>query len=76
MSEASQPEADSMMAARIAPEVIEDVVALIPDTWLAGETELGGSDAYREAYTRYLAGRLESPRSFVEEAIRARSLRV
>jgi hypothetical protein len=69
-------EADSMMAARITPEVIEDVVALIPDTWLAVETDLGGSDAYREAYTRYLVDRLESPRSFVEEAIRARSLRV
>jgi hypothetical protein len=37
---------------------------------------LGGSDAYREAYTRYLVDRLESPRAFVEEAIRARSLRV
>jgi hypothetical protein len=69
-------EADSMMADRITSEVIEGIVALIPEEWLAGESELGGANAYRDAYVRYLSARLEAPRAFVEEAVRARSLRV
>jgi len=61
-------EADAAMTKRITPEIINKIVALIPDSWLEG-----GS---RNAYIQHLTRRLESPREFVEEAIRARSLLV
>jgi hypothetical protein len=56
-------EADAAMAARLPRAVIEEVVALVPEDWAAE----------RDAYTRYLTARLEPPRAFVEEAIRART---
>jgi len=62
------------MLGRITPEVIERVVELIPDSWLVNDTSLGGSQQQRNVYTEYLVRRLEPPSSFLEEAIRARSL--
>ncbi len=56
---------DAKLAGRLTPGVIEAVVALVPDSWLAG-------DADRAAYARYLTDRLAAPRAFVEEALRAR----
>jgi hypothetical protein len=70
------PEADLKMGERITPDVIDSVVKLIPDSWLAGDSSFGGADQYRAAYVEYLSRRLEQPRAFVEEAIRARSLHV
>ena len=69
-------EADAEMSGRITPDFIDGVVKLIPDGWLVGESQFGGSDQYRDAYAEYLLRRLEQPRAFVEEAIRARSLYV
>ena len=59
-------EVDARMAAVLTPALVEGIVALIPETWL----EDGPS--VRAAYSRYLIDRLQSPRAFVEEAIRAR----
>ncbi len=54
---------DEAMAHVIAP-AIEGIVALVPDAWIGGlESE----------YVRFLERRLQAPRPFVEEAIRARS---
>jgi HipA-like kinase len=61
-------EADKLMTQRITPEVIERVVALVPDAWLAGQP--------RGAYTEFLTRRLAAPRAFLEEAIRAHALLV
>ena len=66
--------ADARMTERLTPEVIDRVVKLIPDEWLTGDALFGSSDEYRKAYVVYLVTRLEAPRAFVEEAIRARSL--
>lgn len=57
-------EADARMTERITPDVIERVVALVPDAWLDG-------DVSREAYVGHLTRRLASPRAFLEEAVRA-----
>ena len=62
------------MLARITPELIEWVVEQIPDSWMDGEPSLGGSQQLRSVYTNYLATRLMPPHTFLEEAIRARSL--
>jgi hypothetical protein len=58
-------EIDVASAARLTPEVLCDIVALVPDAWIEGP-------AQRAAYTEYLTRRLEKPRAFVGEAIRAR----
>ncbi len=70
----SLQEVDLKMSERITPDVIDNVVKLIPDAWLVEDSSFGGSDKYRDAYVEYLLKRLERPRVFVEEAIRARSL--
>jgi hypothetical protein len=57
---------DAEMAPLLTPEVIDGILALIPDAWL----EEG--PAQRIAYRRYLSDRLAAPRAFVEEAVRAR----
>jgi len=56
-------EADTVLCPRLTREAIEPVVALVPPEWTAGPSR----------YTDYLVARMQSPRAFVEEAIRARS---
>ncbi len=55
------------MAARLTPEVVRTIVGLIPESWLAGD-----AGPEREAYEAYLLRRLEPPRPFLDEAVRAR----
>jgi hypothetical protein len=64
---------DAMMAARITEDLIERVVSLIPDDWLVSESPFDEAEGHRDAYIEYLSRRLQAPRLFVEEAIRARS---
>jgi hypothetical protein len=65
-------EIDAAMAALLTPEVIDAVVAQIPDTWLADDPSGARPDESRAAYARYLRARAAEPRAFVEEAARAR----
>jgi len=65
---------DATLAAKLTPERIAQIVALVPDAWLAGDDALPSPAAFREVYRDYLLRRLEAPRAFVEEAIRARSV--
>ena len=70
---------DKKMVELITPEVVAHIVALIPDDWLEDDPMFSGADpkqAHRDAYRQYLVNRLQSPRAFVEEAIRARSANV
>jgi hypothetical protein len=69
-------EADELMTQRVTPELIADIVQAIPTAWLAGEAAFADADANRAAYTQLLLRRLQPPRAFVEEAIRARSVHV
>jgi len=59
---ASLDESDARLSRLITPRLLEDVVALIPKSWL---------DADRDAYSNYLQRRLELRHAFVQEAIRA-----
>jgi hypothetical protein len=65
-------EADSFMTSRITPALIADIVALLPDAWLADKS-FAGPAAVREAYVQHLSRRLQAPRAFLEEARRARA---
>jgi hypothetical protein len=59
---------DARLAAILTPDVIGRIVALIPEAW-ADEKE-------RSAYRDYFMRRLESPREWMEDAARARTIRV
>lgn len=67
---------DAKITERLTPSIIEQIVQLIPDAWLVTDTPFTGTRQHRAAYTEYLMRRLEAPRVFLEEAVRARSLNV
>jgi hypothetical protein len=69
-------EADAAMTARITPALIKDVVALVPDAWLASDKAFAAPALARDAYVQHLSRRLTAPRAFFEEAKRARSMLV
>jgi hypothetical protein len=68
--------ADTIMSTLITETAIRQIVQLIPDAWLSGDDSLPTPGAYRDAYIQYLLLRLNAPRDFVEEAMRARSMLV
>jgi hypothetical protein len=62
---------DAAMAECLTPAQIQAAVALIPDSWLTDDPMFSGPAAQRRAYADYFGRRLQAPRAFVEEAIRA-----
>ena len=64
--------ADQAMTAAITSEVIKSVVDLVPDDWMNDGSRFSTIAENRQAYVEYLTRRLDEPRHFVEEAIRAR----
>jgi hypothetical protein len=57
---------DATLAAHLTPDILRSIVDGVPDAWL------GESPAERrDAYLAYLVRRLESPRAFAAEAVRA-----
>ncbi len=67
-------EVDAEMAARLTPALLQAIVGLVPDDWLEANPAFDGPAAQRAAYVAYWQRRLQAPRAFVEEALRARSL--
>ncbi len=67
-------EVDADLSMRLTPAVIEDIVAAVPDSWLSVDSPFDTTQDARRAYIQHLTRRLQSPRSFMEEAVRARSL--
>jgi hypothetical protein len=64
--------ADNDMTAVFSEDVIKSVVDLVPDDWMNEHAPFSAIAENRRAYVDYLTRRLEQPRNFVEEAIRAR----
>jgi hypothetical protein len=52
------PEADAELAARLTPEVLDDVVGLVPDVWLATDSAHARVADARRAYVAFLTARL------------------
>ena len=69
-------DADAALSARIDQGEIERIVALVPDSWLAGEPAFADVAQHRRAYVDYFCRRLAQRAAFVEEAIRAHSSHV
>jgi hypothetical protein len=65
-------DADQRHAATIDEPLLTAIVDALPDAWLQHDANAGDADSQRVAYVRYLVRRLETPRTFVEEAERAR----
>jgi hypothetical protein len=63
---------DDALAPRLSAAVIDQVLALVPDAWLA-DAEEPSPDAQRARYRGYLTSRLAAPRTFAAAAIRARA---
>ncbi len=59
-------EADARLAGRLGPADLAEVVALIPETWLAGP-------GLREEYAEFVLRRLAGPRDFARAAEEARA---
>jgi len=65
-------ETDERLGTLLSRDTIEHIVASIPDAWLGGDVPFASAAEHRDAYVQYLCGRLEAPRAFAQEAIRAR----
>ncbi len=65
-------DADARLAPRLTTGLIDGLVGAIPADWLPDDALAGDADGQRAAYRRYLGRRLAAPRTFVEEAERAR----
>jgi hypothetical protein len=62
--------ADRDSRAMLTGDVIDGIVALLPDAWLMQEDATVNPEAARAAYARYLIDRLAPPASFLEESVR------
>jgi hypothetical protein len=60
--------ADERLAPLVTAELLEGLVAAVPDDWLAPDPVIGDAAAQRRAYVAYLRRRLEAPRPFVGPA--------
>lgn len=67
--------ADERLAPLVTRELLDRLVAALPDDWLAPDPLVGDGAAQRRAYVDYLTARLAAPRPFVgpAEELRARS---
>ncbi|HLH63349.1 MAG TPA: HipA family kinase [Ktedonobacteraceae bacterium] len=66
------PEVDRDLRARLSPQILQDIVNLIPESWLEDDPDFPDPAAHRAAYLDYLLDRLANSQIFVEEALRAR----
>ncbi|WP_113661147.1 HipA family kinase [Pedobacter nanyangensis] len=62
---------DTALKAILTPQLIADILALIPDEWL-DERLFGTAEAQRNAYAHFLNTRIENSSVFVKEAENAR----
>jgi len=63
---------DDTMTTAITKDVIKGIVDLVPNDWMNDNSPFSTTAENRQAYVDYLTRRLDAPRHFVEEAIRAR----
>ncbi|ATE53220.1 hypothetical protein CNX65_07890 [Actinosynnema pretiosum] len=69
-------EVDGELSAAITPELLDEVLALVPDEWLEGDEQFPGAERVRSAYRDLFAARLRAPRTWVDELEAARAARV
>ena len=71
MSPAERDTVDADLAARLTPELLGEVLALVPDEWLTGMNAAAGdgrdADAWRDRYREYLLARLVDRQAWLPE---------
>jgi hypothetical protein len=65
--------ADARLAPLLTPALLAAVLAEVPDDWLEPSPLFATAAEQRAAYGHYLLARLQPPRGFAEEALRARA---
>jgi hypothetical protein len=69
-------EADATCKAILTPELIQEIVSLIPDDWLDDSAPFANKDQHRQAYASFLQTRVAHSEAFVKHAIHARETAV
>ena len=64
------PETDARLSAWLTGDLVEEIISVIPDSWLSQDETPADPSERRAAYADYLMRRLEGPRAFAETAIR------
>lgn len=64
-------EADAVLAPQLTRATLTKILDSIPDEWLETSVDFPDAAAHRGAYLNYFLARLQAPRAFAEEAIRA-----
>ena len=64
--------ADAEFRAILTPELIQSIVALIPDQWLLGDAPFETEAEHRQAYAHFLNTRIAHSANFITEANHAR----
>jgi hypothetical protein len=64
-------QAGALARERLTPQVLDEIVAEVPDAWLAPTAEGRGVDAVRAGYLDFFRARLKASAIFEQEAIRA-----
>lgn len=64
---------DADLGAKLTVQTIGLIISEIPEEWLAPEPGIGNAAKLREAYQRWLVGRLQVSSIFISEAERARA---
>lgn len=59
-------DAHERLAPRVTSELLTGLAGALPDAWLAAPTTVGGPDAQRDAYVRYLTTRLAARTPLVD----------
>jgi hypothetical protein len=57
--------AGATLSARLTPELLAEVTALVPDEWLDGEPGFGSAADVRAAYVEHLSSRAHGPRRWL-----------
>ncbi len=65
-------EVDAEMRVLLTPDVVENIVAALPEAWLNQEQEEADADAMRRVYVQFLNRRIAQSEVFVHEAQTAR----
>jgi hypothetical protein len=60
------------LSAKLDRDMLDGIVAQVPDEWLLAADAFADPATMRAAYTDYLVRRLEQRQAFVQEAIDAR----
>ncbi len=69
-------EVDARLRPRLTRELLASIVAAVPDDWLSGDAQSALPEEQRAAYLAFLEARRDAALIFIEEAERARALRV